>query len=102
MPWCDIRMDALSNLLELGDPNLGPVQGRIQLLPQMWTNRLAGLPNVDGADVLDLFQRQSEGAQPADHLQAPEGGLVEEPVVAVAPPKPIDGQPPGRVRWRAR
>ncbi len=82
--------DALRNLLQLGDPDFCALQGPIQLMPHVWANRLAGLPNVDGAGFLDLLQRQSEGAQATDHVQAPQGGLVEKPVIAATSAEPVD------------
>jgi hypothetical protein len=60
--------NALTNLLERRDPGVGPIERSIQLLPQIWPDRLAPVFHVDGGDFLDLLQGQPEGAQAPDYL----------------------------------
>ena len=82
--------DPLPNFLEARDPRFGAGERPIELLPQIWADRLVPLVKVGGTQFLDLFQGQPERAQAPDHLQAPEGGFVEQPVVAVTSAEPVD------------
>lgn len=82
--------DAVPYFFELRDPGFGAVEGPTELLTQMWADWLVPLMNVGRSQFFDLFEGQPQRAEAPDHLQAPERGLVEEPVIASTPAKAVN------------
>lgn len=64
--------DPAAHLLKFADPLVDTSLGSPQQHRQVRSDRLVGTIEVQPGELLDLLDRQAQGAQIADHLSAPQ------------------------------